>query len=386
MGEKSNACIYSPASHSAARTSRRALWSCFWRFLGHLAPVTVSESNAASSTEKFILRALVISLILHLLVFSLWRVGQAQGWWINLAMPRWMQLVSKAMMPAPPKLPPPAEIPSQSQLTFVEVDPAQATTEPPKKALFQGAKNTVAANREIKTPSDMPNLEGRQEQFLKTIPNAASKPAAAPAPPPAPPPAPAPPKEMASQNAPQQALAPGDLITARPSDKPQEGKAKTDAPPAQPAKAQPQPQPAYERPRTIEEALARAGHYGEQTRLAGGVSHISPDTSLDVKGTPLGGYIAHMVDAVDDHWHKILEREHESATLTGRVILRFRLHSDGTVTDMTPLRNDVSDVLETACERGIKEPAPFGKWPPEMRLEIPNDFYDITFTFYYEYY
>jgi outer membrane biosynthesis protein TonB len=357
--------------------------------------VTTSESNVTSSTEKFVLRALVISVILHLLLFSLWRVGQAQGWWRNLTMPRWMQLVSKAIMPVPPKNPP-MEIPSQSQLTFVEVDPAQAVPEPPKDAKFQGAKNTLAANREIKTPSDRPDVDGGQDQFLKTIADAPPKPlAAAPTPPPAPtpaptppptstppptpPPTPTPPANIPQQNAPQKTLAPGDLTTARPSNKPQDGKEKSDADTA----SQPQPQP-YERPRTLEEARARSGNYGKQSRIVGGVPRIGIDPSLDVKGTPLGDYLAHMVDAVGDHWHKLLE--HESADLSGKVVLHFRLHSDGTVTDVKPLKNEVGDVLESVCERGVKEPAPFGKWPPEMLLEISKDYYDITFTFFYELY
>src|SRR5580693_1576895 len=109
--------------------------------MGHLYPVTVSEPNATSSTEKLILRALIASVLLHLLIASIWREGQAQGWWRNLAMPRWMQLMSKVMMPiAPKKLA--QELPSQTQLTFVEVDPALAVPTPPKKPLFQGAKST----------------------------------------------------------------------------------------------------------------------------------------------------------------------------------------------------------------------------------------------------
>ena len=385
------------------RGSSRAklLSSCFRWFLGHVCPVTATESNATSSTEKFILRALVISLLLHLLLYSLWRVGKAQGWWQDLTMPRWMQLVSKAMMPAPPKTPA-AEIHTPSQFTFVQVDPSQAVAEPPKDAKFEGAKNTMAANREIKVPSEMPNVDGSQDRFLKTVENAKPTLAAAPTPPPAPipapsqppaptppptpPPAPTPPPSITQQNAPQKAVAPGDTTTARPSDKPLEGKLKSDAEATNQAPAQPQPppQPAYERPRTLEEARARSGNYGQQSRIVGGVPHVGLDPSLNVRGTPLGDYLAHMVDAVDDHWHKLLE--HESADLSGKVVLRFRLHSDGTVTDVKALKNEVGDVLEAACERGVKDPAPFGKWPPEMRLEISQDYYDITFTFFYELY
>ena len=137
--------------------------------------MTVSDVNGTSSTEKILLRALIISLLLHVLVFSLWRVGLVQGWWTEMALPHWMQAVSKAMMPVVPKKPP-LDRPSQTELTFVEIDPALATPEPPKKPMFQGAQNTLAANRGIKVLSAMPNIDGSQEKFLKTTENAKPKP------------------------------------------------------------------------------------------------------------------------------------------------------------------------------------------------------------------
>jgi hypothetical protein len=344
--------------------------------MGHLYLVTVSELNETSSTEKLLLRALIISVLLHLLIASVWREGQAQGWWRNMTMPHWMQWVSRAMMPPTPKKPA-VDLPSRSQLTFVEVDPALATPEPPKKPMFQGAKNTVAANREIKVPSEMPNIDGRQEKYLKTTENAKPKPQPAA---PTPPPSPSQPQNTARQDAPKQAYAPGDLAMARPSDKPQDGK--TDAEAGN--QAQPQPQPAYQKPRTIAEALAKSGNYGQLTRQAGGVRHISSEAALDVKGTPLGDYIAHMVDAVQSRWYKLLENQ--TADVTGKVVLRFRLHPDGRVTEMKMVQNEVTDLLEATCERAVMDPAPYEKWPREMRLGLPSDSYDITFTFYYETY
>ncbi|HEY3863922.1 MAG TPA: hypothetical protein VGO59_18760 [Verrucomicrobiae bacterium] len=336
--------------------------------------MTVPESNETSSTEKLILRALVISLILHFTAYSLWRVGQAQGWWQNVSMPRWMQAVSKLVMPLPVKKPA-AEILSQTLLTFVEVDPSLATTEPPKKPMFEGAKNTVAANREVKTPSLMPNITGKQDNYLKTMEDAKHTPAAVK---PAPPPKPAQPATVARTDAPKQSYVPGDMALARPSEKPLTGKA--EAEPAQPA----QPQTVPDRPRTLAEARARNGIPGQQSRLAGGVPNVSADTSLDVKGTPLGDYIDKMVQAVRAHWFQILQNQ--STDMTGKVVLRFRLHSDGQISDMTPLKNEVGDLMEIYCERSIKEPASYGKWPAEMLHEIGAAYYDITFTFYYDFY
>jgi hypothetical protein len=360
--------------------------------LGHLGSVTVSESNETSPTEKLILRALIFSVLLHLLLFSVWRVGKTQGWWRDLALPRWLQSVSKAMLPVLPKKPA-LDIPSQTQLTFVDVDPALATPEPPKNAAFFGAKNTVAANHEIKQPSPMPNIDGTQENFLKTTENVRPTPQpAAPAPPPAPTPvaaptppaAPALPQNTALQNAPKKSFAPGDLTMSPPSEKPQEGKpdAETGAQAQPPPKPQPQPPAAPARPRTLAEAAARNGSYGAKSRSVGGVNNISPNEAENVRGTPLGDYIAHLVEAVRSHWYDLLNGQ--PSDVSGKVQVQFRLLPDGTVTNVKLLRNEVTDLLGATCEEAIKEPAPYEKWPREVRLALPNDFYDITFTFYYE--
>ena len=35
------------------------------------------------------------------------------------------------------------------------------------------------------------------------------------------------------------------------------------------------------------------------------------------------------------------------------------------------------------CQEALTEPAPFEKWPEEMRREIGGNHRDMTFTFYY---
>jgi hypothetical protein len=340
--------------------------------MGHLYPVTASEFNDTDSTEKLLLRALILSLVLHLAVYGTWRAGDSRGWWRNLAMPKWMQLVSKVLVPAVPKKPS-ADLPSQTQLVFVEVDPSLATPEAPKAPKFIGARNTLAANPEIKVPSDKPNIEGRPEEYLKTTPNV--KPQHQPEPATQPPPQP---QIAAAPSAPRKSYVPGDLALARPSDKAQEGKSETES------AAQAEPQPAYQRPRTIAEALARNGMPGEKSRQAGGVNRVRPDSALDVKGTPIGDYLQQMADAVQQRWDQLLKNQ--TTDTYGKVVLQFRLHPNGRVTDMKMVRNEVSNLLETTCEQAILDPAPYQPWPREMRLDVPTDYYDITFTFYYEAY
>jgi outer membrane biosynthesis protein TonB len=336
----------------------------------HAWVVTVSESNDASPTERFLLRALIFSLLLHFLLFGLWKVGQTQGWWTNLALPRWMQLVSKALVPVIPKKP---VLPlSPPPVLFVEVDPESIAPQAPKDPKFYGANNTAAANQEIKTPATVPNIEGRQDKVMKTTENAPAKAVPLqPTPPPQPQPVP-------SQPPPKKSDTIGDLAMAAPVKKAQEkeGKSESDSTPA------PQPPPAYQRPRTLAEAMARSGTLGEKARQNGGVNNISMRSALDVAGSPIGAYDAEFVAAVKARWYQLLESH--GANAPGKVVVEFRMHPDGRITDIKVTQNEVTEVLSEICVQAILDPAPYPAWPRQMRLDIPADFRDVQFTFFYD--
>jgi len=67
----------------------------------------------------------------------------------------------------------------------------------------------------------------------------------------------------------------------------------------------------------------------------------------------------------------------------GRVVLQFLLNYDGRITEMKVLENTVTETLSLLCQKAVLDPAPFDKWPREMRLMVGEDFRRITFTFYY---
>jgi hypothetical protein len=68
---------------------------------------------------------------------------------------------------------------------------------------------------------------------------------------------------------------------------------------------------------------------------------------------------------------------------TGKVMLRFHLNYDGTITEMTVLENTVGDLLGYVCQKAINDPAPFKPWPEDMRRLVGQNYREITFTFYY---
>ncbi len=339
--------------------------------------MTVSGSKQSSTQAKFRVLALVISLLLHVLGYSTWKIGQKQGWWRELAVPRWLQAIVKPLVPVAPVPPkPPQDSSSQTTLAFVEIDPDTATPAPPPKPKFMAAENTVAGNPDPKTDSQMPQIDGNQDRYLKITPSGHRQPQQkTPEPPPVPPSEPAP--STATENTPPKAIPRGNT-----SDEPSNGK-------TQPGKAQsaeqkkPEaPPPKPRRPRTISEALAERGTPGQRSRNEGGVNHITPGVSVDALGTEMGRYMEKFVDAVQSCWYDLLQNE--SADVTGRVVLHFRLMPDGSVKNMSLVKSEVTQTLEIACERAIAKPAPFEKWTPAMRAEVADDHYDITFTFYYE--
>ena len=54
-------------------------------------------------------------------------------------------------------------------LIYVDVDPALASAQPPANSKFYSTQNAVAANPEKKVPSDLPQINGTQEEVMKTV-------------------------------------------------------------------------------------------------------------------------------------------------------------------------------------------------------------------------
>ena len=66
------------------------------------------------------------------------------------------------------------------------------------------------------------------------------------------------------------------------------------------------------------------------------------------------------------------------------VRLEFRLNFDGRVTDMRVIESTVDDMFSYLCQRAVTEPAPFERWPSDMRRLIGADSRVVQFTFFYD--
>jgi outer membrane biosynthesis protein TonB len=338
-----------------------------------------------------LVRAFAISLAFHLCLFSFLEAGNRFDLWQFsplTVLARVLHDVAKlpaALTDAQGKEQKRTEEAPELPLVFVDVDPSQAVAEAPEKTPFFSAFNSLAGNPDTSRDTGIPKFDGTQDKVLKTkdtpIPAPASQP---PAPPPQParpepaavqPPRPAPPPQ------PQGGPPPGDLAMAKPSLTPGPGA----APPSEAAAAPLE----RVRPRTLSEARAQqalsnqSALMGEKMKQDGGVKRFSVESSLDVRSTPYGNYYAKFVAAVQQCWYGLLDEQRYSLDRVGKVVLTFKLTLDGRVTETKVAESNVGDIYTMLCQLAVTKPAPYDKWPPDMRRMIGANQVDVRFTFYY---
>jgi len=310
--------------------------------------------------------ALLLSLLAHLAVWGGYEAGKKTGLWEKLHPTKRLQPAAQLQRQPPP--------PADTSEPTVFVDVSHADADAPKQTKFYSNKNSRAANPD-EANENLPKLNGKQKDVPKTeeVPRVVVKPQATPPPEPAPQLASLQPSMPAPQLAPAEPddtpQTPGDLDRKKPK--------KND-----PAKPTTQPQP--ERPRTLRQALAQRDQLpGQQMQQEGGVPRRALWSSLDAKATPFGDYDRAIIEAVTQRWYDLLDSRRFAQDRSGKVILRFKLKSDGSIIEMETLENTVGELLGYLCQEAIEEAAPFAKWPPDMVRMIGANYREVTFTFYY---
>jgi hypothetical protein len=82
---------------------------------------------------------------------------------------------------------------------------------------------------------------------------------------------------------------------------------------------------------------------------------IWPAKSLDAKATPFGAYDALLIDAVRNRWYDLLEDRNYASEGHGHVVIQFKLHSDGNVTEIATKDNTVSETLADCCSAAVAQ-------------------------------
>jgi outer membrane biosynthesis protein TonB len=261
----------------------------------------------------------------------------------------------------------------QPPLIFVDVNPASVTSDVPENTPYYSDKSSRAANPLTEEVSGVPMFDGQQDKLVRTedVPPLKAVPLQPSAPPPEPELEPTPEKEVAEQ--PQQAQ--GDLLLA---------KAAEPQPKKDPLPPAPKP-----RPRTLKEAMARSPEAqvnllaGRKMKQEGGVRRLGTLSSLDVKASPFGDYDRAIIVAIQNRWFDLLDMRGFGHEMSGRVVLDFRLHHDGRISALSVAENTVDEMLSLLCQKAVTDPAPYARWPSDMRRMIGADYRDVRFTFYY---
>ena len=240
------------------------------------------------------------------------------------------------------------------KLRFIETNPL-ANQAVPKTTPFTSARNQTAAQpvpEKMPTNSPLPKSQGTSEQLriAQGKPRSIDQSEAAPVTQPS-----------VSMAAPVKA-----------------------APPPGPGKsaAQPSPAPAPvaanpDRPR----ASVPSGTYGLLLRRPVGVNRAG-SIAVDARFSNYGDYTQRMMEAIQSSWWSIIERSRFEGVSRGNVIVRFRLHRDGTVTDAQVLGTEVTRVMTLACKDAVMAPAPYDIWRADM-VAMYGESDTVTINFIY---
>lgn len=243
-----------------------------------------------------------------------------------------------------------------AKLRFIETNPL-ANQAVPKTTPYTSSRNQTAAQpvpEKMPTNSPLPKSEGTSDQLriAQGKPRTIDQSQAAPAPQPS-----------ISMAAPAKA-----------------------APPPGPGKsaAQPSPTPVPapvaanpERPR----ASVPSGTYGLLLRRPVGVNRAGT-IAVDARFSNYGDYTQRMMEAIQSSWWSIIERSRFEGVSRGNVIVRFRLHRDGTVTDAQVLGSEVTRVMTLACKDAVMAPAPYDIWRADM-VAMYGESDTVTINFIY---
>ena len=99
---------------------------------------------------------------------------------------------------------------------------------------------------------------------------------------------------------------------------------------------------------------------------------------------PFYEYDSAIIKSVEKRWYDLLSTKYFRTNKTGKVVVWFRLNSDGSVSAVKILENQAGYLLGVVCERAVVTSSPFNRWPSGMKEMVGSDYREVTFTFYYK--
>ena len=104
--------------------------------------------------------------------------------------------------------------------------------------------------------------------------------------------------------------------------------------------------------------------YGQLTRPKSSVSRRGT-LAIDATFSQFGEYEQRFYAAVQAVWYQEIEF-YQPIDIAARVVVSFRIKSDGSVEDVTVLNSTAGEIATWICETALTKPSPFGVWTEEM--------------------
>ena len=309
--------------------------------------------------------------------------------------------------------------PKSMPTLFVDAHPSQATEEKPEQTPYYAVIDAVAGDNSPQDSMAQPEIDGDQDKVRKTMdtPPSAARAVALPAESgrqAVKPTEPAPSNEsFASPDFSESLLLGGGQLAEKENENAKseirkgesehqsqefsqsrpniphriEPNASSKGKPMEPRNSKPaEPEFAkQERPRTLAQARRQNVELiGKKMKQKGGMDRFRLQSTPNLLKTPFGNYDAAVIQAIQQRWFDLLEKLPIVQNTRGKVVLKFWMKSDGSVSDLKVVENSAGDDLQSyACEAAVRDPAPYGRWPEDMRRVIQSDRREIRFTFYY---
>jgi hypothetical protein len=291
-----------------------------------------------------LLLALAIAVLIHVLLWGGYELHRSMHW--NPRLP-WLKSKRPLVL----------QMPRYEQPLVLVIVQNPSTEAPQRNTPYFASHNSIAANQDADKITDQPKLDGKQTDVPATVD--ITHPQFS--------------KSTTGENQRQQQ----DSSQALQNPKPESSAGDMTL-------GKPNPQDEQTRPRTLKEAYAQMANRlpSMSMREDGGVSRRARQASFDVKVTGFGDYDERFTETVSQNWWNLLDSKQFALDRTGKVVLLFRLNSDGTITQMRVAETTVGDLLAYVCEKSILEGVPYERWTEDMRLQL-GDYIDVQFDFEY---
>jgi outer membrane biosynthesis protein TonB len=131
----------------------------------------------------------------------------------------------------------------------------------------------------------------------------------------------------------------------------------------------PQPRPLAPTPSQQQAATSMHGALG-----------MTGDTSPAAMATELGKYKQYVYSVVGTYWYPDIN-QHFGTIGVGTVSIRYTIHADGTLTDVSVTAGDSFIILRDISKNALMAPAPFNRFSDAMIKELGTDSYTDEFSF-----